>query len=31
MLRDLGDRRLACDLDLLREAGRTLEKNMYFK
>jgi hypothetical protein len=26
MLRDLGDRRLACDLDLLREAGRTLEK-----
>jgi len=26
MLHDLGDRRLACDLDLLREAGRTLEK-----
>jgi hypothetical protein len=30
MLRDLGDRRLACDLDLLREAGRTLEKKLCF-
>jgi hypothetical protein len=30
MLRDLGDQRLACDLDLLREAGRTLEKKYAF-
>jgi len=26
MLRDLGDRRLAWDRDLLRDGGRTLEK-----
>jgi hypothetical protein len=31
MLRDLGDRRLACDLDLLRDEGRTLEKNKFLK